>query len=191
MLARMQARQPTIVFVFTVILGLLRLFAYAASPIGLELSVTALLHYVALHILTFTFAAFPVASLSRATATRAAFVALYAQAVLFLGAFVDVGLGLALTDYGQTYTGLFGGSPGSLLAMLAYGAVIAWGVYDATIGRRGPRATRAPSPRGWLFLPPPPPPFPPPWRPGVRPPARPGRSGSRSTRAARSRLRSS
>ena len=143
MLAGMQSRQPTIVFTFTVILGLLRLFAYAASPIGLELSVTALLHYVALHILTFTFAAFLVASLSRATATRAAFVALYAQAVLFLGAFVDVGLGLALTDYGQTYTGLFGGSPGSLLAMLAYGAVIAWGVYDATIGRRGPRAIGA------------------------------------------------
>jgi len=48
-----------------------------ANVEGLELSAAALLHYVALHILTFTFAAFLVAALSRATVTRAAFVALY------------------------------------------------------------------------------------------------------------------
>jgi len=132
----MRARQPTIVFAFTVIVGLLRLTAYAGSPFAQELSVAALLHYLALHILTFTFAGFLVAALSRATATRAAFVALYAQAVLFLGVFVDVGLGLALTDYGQTYTGVFGGSPGSLVSVFAYGSVIAWGVHDATLGQR-------------------------------------------------------
>ena len=143
MLARMRARQPTIVFAFTVLVGLLRLTAYAGSPIGQDLSVAALLHYLALHILTFTFAAFLVASLSRATATRAAFVALYAQAVLFLGAFLDVGLGLALRDYGQTYTGVFGGSPGALLSVFAYGAVIAWGVHDATLGRRSSRTISA------------------------------------------------
>ena len=139
----MRARQPTIVFAFTVIVGLLRLTAYAGSPFAQELSVAALLHYLALHILTFTFAGFLVAALSRATATRAAFVALYAQAVLFLGVFVDVGLGLALTDYGQTYTGVFGGSPGSLVSVFAYGSVIAWGVHDATLGQRRSRTISA------------------------------------------------
>jgi len=139
----MRARQPTIVFVFTVVVGLLRLIAYGGSPMGQELSLAALLHYVALHILTFAFAAFLVAALSRATVTRAAFVALYAQAVLFLGAFVDVGLGLPFTDYGRTYTGVFGGSPGSLLSVFAYGGVIAWGVHDATLGGRSSRAIGA------------------------------------------------
>lgn len=135
----MRARQPTMVFGFTVLVGLLRAFAYAGMPIGEELSVPAFLHYVGLHILAFAFAAFLVAYLSRATTTRASFVALYAQAILFLAAFVDVGLGLALSDYGRTYTGVFGGSPGSTVAVLAYGAVIAWGVHDATLGPRSSR----------------------------------------------------
>lgn len=139
----MRARQPTMVFAITVLVGILRAFAYAGTAIGQELSAPAFLHYVALHILTFAFAAFLVASLSRATVTRAAFIAMYAQAILFLAAFVDTGLGLALADYGQTYTGVFGGSPGSIVAVVAYGAIVAWGVHDATVGPRNVRRTAA------------------------------------------------
>ena len=139
----MRALQPTMVFAFTLLVGLLRSFAYAGTTIGQEFSVPAFLHYAALQILAFAFAAFLVVSLSRATVTRAAFIALYAQAILLLAAFVDIGLGLALADYAQTYTGVFGGSPGSIVAVVAYGAIVAWGVHDATVGPRTSRMTVA------------------------------------------------
>lgn len=139
----MRVHQPTMMFGLSVLVGLLRTLAYTGTPIGEDLSIAALLHYVALHILTFVFAAFLVVLFSRATVTRAAFVALYAQAVLFLASFVDIGLGLALTDYGQTYTGVFGGSPGSILSVFAYGSVIAWGVHNATLGQRSARTISA------------------------------------------------
>lgn len=126
-------------FGFTVLIGLVRVFAYAGSPIGQELSVASLLHALALHVLTFALGMFAVAFLSRATLTRAAWIALYAQAVLLLGAFVDIGLGSTLSDFTQAYVGIFGGSPGSILGAIAYGGTIAWGVLDATIGPRGPR----------------------------------------------------
>src|SRR3990172_7066292 len=141
--ALMRGHQPTILFAFVVIVGLARALAYAGTPIGEALSLGALLHSVSLQILTFAFAAFLVASLSRATVTRAMFVALYAQAVLFLAPFVDVGLRPGLTDYAQTYVGVFGGSPGSMVAVLGYGAVVAWGVRDATLGPRGARTRGA------------------------------------------------
>lgn len=135
----MQSRQPTLMFAFTVLVGLLRLSAYAGSPIGRDLSAALFLHAVALHVVTFAFATFLVAFLSRATTTRAAQIGLYAQGVLLAGAFVDVGLGVVVTDYAQAYAGVFGGTAGSILAVLSYGAVLAWGVHDATIGRRGAR----------------------------------------------------
>jgi hypothetical protein len=71
------------------------------------------------------------------------FVAMYAQAVFLVGAFVDVGVGLPLADYGLTYTGPFGGSPGSVVSVLAYAAVLAWGVHDASLGLRSARIVAA------------------------------------------------
>ena len=135
----MRRKQPTFLFLLVVAAGLARLFAYAGMPFAQELSAAAILHYLALHMMTFTLAGLLVAALSRATATRSAQVALYAQGILFLAPFVDVGLGVPLDSYDATYTGLFG-SPGALVSALAYGAVLAWGVWDASVGNPQARA---------------------------------------------------
>ena len=139
----MRRGQPTLLFAFTVAVALARLFAYAGMPLAQELSLAALAHFVALHAMTFALATLLVAALSRATATRAAQVALYAQALLFLAPFVDVGLGLSLQSYDATYTGVLGGTPGSALAAIAYGLVLAWAVWDASLGQKTARGLLA------------------------------------------------
>jgi len=134
--------QPTILLLFVVAMGLARLFAYAGMPFAQELSLAAVVHYVALHAMTFALAGLIVGAMSRATTTRAAQVALYAQGILFLAPFVDVGLGVPVDLYDATYTGVFG-SPGAVVAALAFGAVIAWGVWDASVGRGRSREATA------------------------------------------------
>jgi len=129
----MRRGQPTILFGLTMVVGLARLFAYAGMPLGQEYSLVAIVHYLAVHATTFALAAFLVAALSRATATRAAQVALYAQGVLFLAPFVDVGLGVSVRAYDLTYPGIFG-TPGAIVASIAYGGVVAWGLWDASTG---------------------------------------------------------
>lgn len=139
----MRRGQPTLLFSFTIVVGIVRVFAYAGMPIGQTLSLSTIVHFVSIHLLGFAYAAFLVAALSKATATRAAQIALYAQFALFLAPFVDVGAGLSLSAYEATYLGLFGGSPGSIAAALAYGAIIAWGVWDASMGLRTARSVLA------------------------------------------------
>ena len=80
--------------------------------------------------------------LAWATATRAAQVALYAQAVLFLAPFVDIGLGLPIASYADTYAAAFG-SPGALVAGVAFALVVAWGAWDASLGRGRARQLNA------------------------------------------------
>lgn len=131
----MRRGQPTVLFSFTILVGLARVFAYAGTPIGQDLSVAALAEFAAIHVLAFSLALLVVGAFSRATATRAAQVALYAQAVLFLGPFVDVGLGLPLVAYEDTYVA-GAGSPGALVAAIAFASVVGWGVWDASRGGR-------------------------------------------------------
>ena len=138
----MRRGQPTLLFSFTVLVGLARVFAYAGTPIGKDLSPAALAEFAALHVLAFALAALVVGAFSRATATRAAHVALYAQAVLFLAPFVDVGLGLPLVAYEDTYVAGVG-SAGALVAGIAYAAVVGWGVWDASLGGKGARRGNA------------------------------------------------
>jgi len=138
----MRRWQPTLFFSFTILVGLARLFAYAGMPFAQELSLAAVVHYLALHAVTFALATFLVAALSRATATRAALVALYAQGVLFLAPFVDVGAGLSLSSYDGTYVGILG-TPGAVVSSIAYGLVIAWGVWDTSLGGRRARRMNA------------------------------------------------
>ena len=139
----MRRGQPTALFAFTVAVAVMRFFAYGGMPLAQELSWAAILHFVALHAMAFSFAVLVVAALSRATVARAAQVALYAQGVLFLAPFVDVGLGLQLPAYDGTYTGILGGSPGSAVASLAYGLLLAWATLEASVGSRTARTVVA------------------------------------------------
>ncbi len=129
----MRRGQPSILFAFTMLIGLARLLAYSGMPLAQDLSLAVVLHALALHGMTFALAALVVAAMSRATATRAAQVGLYAQGVLFLAPFVDVGLGLSVSSYDATYPGIFG-TPGAIVASIAYASVVAWGVWDASLG---------------------------------------------------------
>src|SRR2546425_1046530 len=138
----MRRGQPTLLFAFTVLVGVARVFAYAGTPIGADLSSAALAEFIALQVLTFAFATFLVATLSQATAARAAQIALYAQGVLFLAPFVDIGLGLPLASYEDSFVAIIG-SPGAALGNLAYAAVLAWGVWDASVGGRRARNVNA------------------------------------------------
>src|SRR3972149_2130468 len=54
--AGMRARQPTILFVFTVIVGLARALSYAGTSAGLDSSPAAWARYVMLHVLAFSLA---------------------------------------------------------------------------------------------------------------------------------------
>ncbi len=121
----------TQLFAFTVITGLARALAYAGTPIGRDLSAAALAEYVSLHVLAFSFAAFLVAALSRASMARVAMVALYAQGALFLSPFVDLAFGLPYDTYAATYIALPGGTAGGVIGGLAYGGIVAWAVWGA------------------------------------------------------------
>lgn len=139
----MKPGQATVLFSVTLLVGGARLFAYSGMPLGQELSLAAVVHYLALHAMTFALGTLIVAALSRGTATRAAQVAWYAQAALFLAPFVDIGLGLSLQTYDSTYTGILGGSPGSIVAAVAYAGVLAWGAWDASLGPTQARTLHA------------------------------------------------
>src|SRR3990172_1386978 len=140
--AGMRARQPTILFVFTVIVGFARALSYAGTSAGLDSSPATWARYVTLHVLAFSLAVAVVAALSRATVTRAARVGMGGEFALFLGVFVDVARGAPVLRYEDTYVAGFG-SPGALVSAIAYGAVAAWGARDATLGPAAPRGATA------------------------------------------------
>ncbi|TLZ50764.1 MAG: hypothetical protein E6K18_06665 [Methanobacteriota archaeon] len=139
----MRRGQPLVLFVFTVLVGLARVFSYAGTTIGQGLSFSLMIESVALHAAIFCLVAFLMTAFSRATVTRATQVALYAQALLFLAPFVDIGIGAPVGGYWTTYGGFFGGSAGSLLAGAALAAILGWGVWDASVGRSAARRTNA------------------------------------------------
>ncbi len=138
----MQRGQPTVMFSFTILVAVLRVFAYGGTPVGEALSPAALVEFVVLNSLAFALAALLVVAMSRATLSRAAHVALYAQALLFLAPFVDVGLGLSIASYEDTYVAGIG-SPGALLGDVGFAAVVAWGVWDASVGTARARRVNA------------------------------------------------